>query len=195
LLLGITGAQATGRPHPWTVFKDLITIQIKPQIFFVTVIYVMVLVAWVIGVNTTVSQFTTPPPYSFSGTAAACSWLAPLIGAIIGECWGHWFNDFLCNQYVKRHNGIYVLENRLWGAWPPTFIGFIGLILYGQALQLSLHWSALLIAWGMVAFSLVASTAAISAYCLDCFPNHASLVAAIINMWRYVYDSGDSPQN
>jgi hypothetical protein len=30
----------------------------------------------------------------------------------------------------------------------------------------------------------VSATTAVSAYCLDCFPNHASLIAAIVNMWR-----------
>jgi hypothetical protein len=65
-LTGIAGAKVKGRPNMLTVFKDIITIQIKPQIFFLTVIYVMVLVAWVIGVNVTISLLVTPPPYAWS---------------------------------------------------------------------------------------------------------------------------------
>lgn len=114
-IVGITGAKATGRPGMMTVFKDILKIQIKPQIFFLTVIYVMVLVAWVIGVNVTVSQLVTPPPYSFSFSEQALSWLAPMIGAILGEIWGHWFNQWLQNSYIRKHEGTYVLENRLWG--------------------------------------------------------------------------------
>jgi hypothetical protein len=41
-----------------------------------------------------------------------------------------------------------------------------------------------LIAWAFIAFAMVSATTAVSAYCLDSFPNHASLVAAVINMWR-----------
>ena len=67
-----------------------------------------------------------PPPYSFSGAAEACSWLAPLVGAIIGEFWGHWFNDWKANRYIQKHNGLYVLEDRLWGVWAPTLSGFVG---------------------------------------------------------------------
>jgi MFS family permease len=184
LLVGITGHKAQGRPSPWKVTKDLLIIQIKPQIFFITVIYVMVLVAWVIGVNTTVSQLVLPPPYSFSPSALAASWIAPMIGAVIGGLWGDWFNSWLQARYIRTHAGVYVVENRLWGTYAPTIIGFTGLVLYGQTLQHSMHWIGLLIAWSFIAFAMVAATTAVSAYCLDSFPNHAALVAAIVNMWR-----------
>jgi MFS family permease len=184
LLAGFAGYKTRGRPTLIKVVKDLLVIQIKPQIFFITVLYVMVLVAWVIGVNTTISQLVLPPPYSFSPAALATSWLAPIIGAVIGGLWGDWFNAWLQSRYIRTHSGVYVVENRLWGAYAPTLLGFTGLILYGQTLQHSMHWMGLLVAWSFIAFSMVSATTAVSAYCLDSFPNHASLVAAIINMWR-----------
>jgi MFS family permease len=184
LLVGLAGYKAQGRPTLIKVVKDLLIIQIKPQILFITVLYVMVLVAWVIGVNTTISQLVLPPPYSFSPAALATSWLAPIIGAVIGGIWGDWFNNWLQTRYIRTHAGVYVVENRLWGAYAPTLLGFTGLILYGQTLQHSMHWMGLLVAWSFIAFAMVSATTAVSAYCLDSFPNHASLVAAIINMWR-----------
>jgi MFS family permease len=183
-LTGIAGAKVKGRPNMLTVLKDIVVIQIKPQIALLTVIYVMVLVAWVIGVNVTISLLVSPPPWAWGFERQALSWLAPLIGAIIGEFWGHWFNDFLQRSYIRRHNGLYVLENRLWGTYVSTFVGVIGLILYGQAFQHVLHWMVVLVAWAMIAFSMIAGTTAVSAYCLDAFPYHSSLVASIINLWR-----------
>lgn len=184
LMLGLAGIKATGRPSMLTIYKDILKIQLKPQIFFITAIYIMVFIAWIIGINITISQLLVPPPYSFSAAAEAVSWLAPLTGAIIGEFWGHWFNDWLCARYIRSHNGSYNLENRLWGTYFPTLIGFGGLILYGQALQHTLPWIALILAWASQGFAMVAATTAVSAYILDSFPNHASLVASIINFWR-----------
>ena len=103
---------------------------------------------------------------------------------MIGELWGHWYNQYLQNSYIRRHDGKYVLENRLWGVWPATIVGIIGYIVYGQAIEKVLHESAVLISWAMIAFSMIAGTTAVSAYCLDSFPKHSSLVAAIINLWR-----------
>ena len=144
----------------------------------------MVFLTWIIGVNTTISQIVLPPPYSFSTTAEAASWIAPMVGAVIGELWGDWFNDWLFRRYIRRHNGLYTIENRLWGTYAPTLMCFIGLILYGEAIQNTLHWMVLLLAWAFMAFSMIAAMTAVSAYCLDSFPNHASLVACIINFWR-----------
>ncbi|KAI7053395.1 hypothetical protein KC339_g18693, partial [Hortaea werneckii] len=185
LLTGITGVMSKeGRPEVWSVLKDILNIQLKPQIFFITVVYVMAMIAWVIGVNNTVSQLLLPPPYRFSGAAFACSWLAPIVGAVFGQLWGYWFNKWLFNRYLRRHNGKHNPANRLWGTYAPTAIGLVGLILYGQAFQHSLHWILIEIGWACLAFMMVAATTAVSAYCLDCFPEQASLVASIINMWR-----------
>ena len=107
-----------------------------------------------------------------------------MIGAGLGELWGHWFNDFLLARHLRAHKGSYTVENRLWGVYTPAVVAFVGLILYGQALQHTLHWMALLVAWACVAFGMIAATTAVSAYCLDSFPNHSSLVASIINFWR-----------
>jgi hypothetical protein len=184
LLLGLAGTKVKTRPSLMTVTKDLLIIQIKPQIFFLTVIYVLMLVCWVIGIVSTWSQLVLPPPYLFSPSKFALSYLAPMIGAFVGEIWGHFFNDLICNRYIKKHNGQWVPEERLWGTYAPTLVGFTGLILIGQTLQHSLPWIALLLGFAFLVFAMIAATTAVSAYCLDSFPHHASLVAAIINMWR-----------
>lgn len=184
LLVGVTGYQAMGRPKVWSVCRHIVEIQFRPHVFFISVIFVTLLFAWVVGVTTTITEILVPPPYSFSEDAIALSFLAPLIGAVLGELVGHWFNDWLCARYISRHGGLYVLENRLWGAYAPTIIAFGSLILYGQALKYALHWSAPLVAWGGLTFSLIAGSTVVAAYTLDSFPKHASLVAGIINMWR-----------
>jgi hypothetical protein len=110
--------------------------------------------------------------------------LAPIVGAIVGEVWGHFFNDFLCNLYIKTHGGKYNPENRLWGVWIPCAFGIAAMVLYGQTLQKELPVIGLAAAWALMVFAQVASTTAISAYLLDIFPHHANLASSWLNFWR-----------
>jgi len=141
---------------------------------------------WTIGIVSTITQFVKPPPYLFSNTAAALLFLAPMIGTVCAEFWGHWFNDFLCNRYIRTHDGKYKPENRLWGVYPAWIIGIAGLILFGETLQHHRSWVGIAFGWGMNCFSTLGTTVAISAYILDVFPQHAALASAWINAFRTV---------
>jgi hypothetical protein len=141
---------------------------------------------WTIGIVSTITQFIKPPPYLFSDTAASLIFLAPMIGTVCAEFWGHWFNDFLANRYIKTHGGKYKPENRLWGVYPAWIIGIAGLVLFGETLQHQLSWVGIAFGWGMNCFSTLGTTVAISAYILDVFPQHAALASAWINAFRTV---------
>jgi MFS family permease len=141
---------------------------------------------WTIGIVSTSTQFVKPPPYLFSDTAVALLYFAPMIGTVLAELWGHWFNDFLCKTYIRTHGGRYKPENRLWGVYPAWIIGIAGLVLFGQALQHKLPWIAVAIGWAMNCFSTLGTTTAVSAYLLDVLPRHAALASAWINAFRTV---------
>lgn len=141
---------------------------------------------WTIGIVSTISQFVKPPPYLFSDTATALIFLAPMAGTILAEFWGHWFNDFVANRYIKSHNGKFKPEIRLVGVFIPWIIGIGGLVLFGQTLQHSLPWVALAFGWGMNCFSTLGSATAVSAYFLDVMPQHAALSSAWLNAFRTV---------
>jgi hypothetical protein len=141
---------------------------------------------WTIGIVSTITQFVKPPPYLFSDTAVALLYFAPMIGTVLAELWGHWFNDFLCNRYIRNHGGRFKPETRLWAVYPAWVIGIAGLVLFGQALHHDLPWIAVAFGWGMNCFSTLGTTAAVSAYLLDVLPHHAALAAAWINAFRTV---------
>ena len=152
--------------------------------FTIAAPYYMLTFMWSIGLVNTITQFETPAPYSFSSTAIALFYFAPIIGSVVGDLWGHFFNDFLSNRYIRKHDGLYEPEARLWAIWPATFFAAGSLVLIGQVLQHGLSWVGLAFGWGMFSMAVLAATVAISAYVLDCFPHHAAQAASIVNFWR-----------
>ena len=187
LLLGIEGARnCAGRPRVWTVFVHQASLLLRPYLFLPTALFVMPITMWTIGMVSTISQFVMPPPiaggYGFSYVALAMIYWAPMIGTIIAELWGHWFNDFLARRYMER----YSFESRLTATYPAAIIGVFGLVLFGQTLDKHLSWLGLAFGWGMLCFCTLANMTVISAYVLDCFPDHAALASAWINFWRVI---------
>ncbi|KAF2397897.1 MFS general substrate transporter [Trichodelitschia bisporula] len=189
LLTGIAGLRATGRPTVGTVFKDLAAMAWLPNIV-VPAIWLFIVFIWAIGITTSVTQFVKPPPYLFTDTAVCLLFLAPFIGIVLGEIWGHFFNDWLCNTYLAKHKGIHSPENRLWAVWPLAIIGPCGLILYGQTLEHSLSWVGIAFGWGMGTFVMLASTTIVSAYVLDIYPGHAALTSSWLNFWKVLVAGG-----
>ncbi|KAK0726124.1 major facilitator superfamily domain-containing protein [Lasiosphaeris hirsuta] len=187
LLVGIEGFRTrAGRPTVWTVFKDQLILLARPYVFLPTALFVMPITMWTIGVVSTISQFVLPPPdhggYGFSLVALAMLYWAPMVGTLVAEAWGHWFNDFLARRYMARFS----FESRLSAVYPAVLIGAAGLVLFGQTLDKHLSWLGLAFGWAMLCFCTLANMTAISAYLLDCLPDHAALTGAWLNFWRVI---------
>lgn len=126
------------------------------------------------------------PPYYFTSQNTAFLIIASLMGTIIANLWGRWFNDFLCTSYIRSHDGRFKPEWRLWGIYPAVTISCVGLILVGQAWQQGLQWGAIAIGWGCVAFGSLASTVILAVYLLDVMPFHAASSSAWLVVFRSI---------
>lgn len=187
LLLGLEGFRnCAGRPKLWTVFVHQCQLFARPYLFLPTALFVCQVTMFTIGIVSTIAIFVQPPPaaggYGFGLVQLSMLYFAPMIGTLVAEIWGHWFNDFL----QARHMARYGPECRLTAVYPAVLVGACGLVLFGQTLEHHLSWVGLAFGWGMLCFSTLASMTSISAYVLDCFPLHSSLAAAWINAWRVV---------
>jgi hypothetical protein len=143
---------------------------------------------WAVGINQTSSiLFATPVVaggYGFSQNAVGFLFFAPIVGVVLGEMFGHYFNDFVAARYIAKHSGRFVPEARLWPIYVSAIFLIPGLIIIGQALGHHLHWSAIVMGWGMYVFGSMVSSVAITTYALDSYPTASGEVSALINLSR-----------
>ena len=143
---------------------------------------------WSVGINITSSiLFATPKAvggYGFNAKALGFLYLTPIVGVSLGELFGHFFNDFLANRYIRTHHGIFKPEARLWTNYIAAFFMIPGLIIVGQALEKHLHYSAIVMGWGMYVFGVMLASVAITAYALDAYPARSGEVSCFLNFAR-----------
>ncbi len=160
---------------------------LKPVIPLCMLFYLMIFM-WSVGINITSSILLQTPivdgGYGFSSIASGYMYFTPFVSVIIGEAFGHYFNDYLTARYVKRHNGLFVPESRLWTNYIGAIFMVPGLVLVGQTLQHHLHWVGIVFGWGMFQFGVMIVSVATIAYVLDCYPTASGEVSALINFAR-----------
>ena len=122
--------------------------------------------------------------YGFSATTLGYIYFTPVAGIVIGELFGHWFNDFIAARYIRRHHGVFVPEARLWTPYIGASLMIPGLVLVGQTLQSRLLWVGLVFGWALVQVGIMLISVAIVTYVLDCYPNASGEVSALINLGR-----------
>ncbi|GAB7348120.1 hypothetical protein MBLNU459_g6138t1 [Dothideomycetes sp. NU459] len=165
------------------------SVLIKP-IIVPTLFYYALSFMWAVGINITSSILLATPRaaggYGFGSDAIGYLYFTPVVAVLLGELFGHFFNDYLANRYVRRHGGVFNPEARLWTNYIAAFFMIPGLILVGQALEHHLTYGAIVMGWGMYVFGVMCASVAITAYALDSYPSAAGEVSAFLNFARTV---------
>jgi hypothetical protein len=90
---------------------------------------------WAVSINTTSSiRLETPKiagSYGFGPKAVGLIYLNSVVAVTLGELFGHFFNDFMTNRYIRKHDGIFRLEARLSTKYIVTFFMISGLVIVG----------------------------------------------------------------
>ncbi|KAL1894173.1 hypothetical protein Sste5346_005959 [Sporothrix stenoceras] len=143
------------KPRPNRFFH-----RVKQQLFFLT--WPVVFYAgfsygsyliWFTVMNATASLILGAAPYNFSAAMVGVSYVAPLIGTIVGAAFTGRFSDWLTIRLARRNGGVMEPEQRLWLFGVTTIIIPVSLILWGVGAAHEVHWFGLVWAMGMLSFA------------------------------------------
>lgn len=119
--------------------------------------------------NATTSSILSVAPYNFSSGLVGTTYLAPVIGGVLGAFWSGIVADKIALRLARANNGIREPEQRLWPlALTGIFFG-AGIILWGVGAAHGIHWFGLVVANGMVGFGVVSGGSIAMSYDVDCF--------------------------
>lgn len=143
---------------------------------------------WAVGINITSTILLETPieagGYGFGPRAVGYLYFTPLVAVFLGETFGHFFNDWIANRYVRKHEGIFKPEARLVTNYIAAAFMIPGLIIVGQTLEKHLSYAGIIMGWGMYVFGVMLATVAITAYALDSYGNASSEVSGLLNFAR-----------
>lgn len=170
-------------------YGRLAAVIVKPVVIPVMIFFCATFM-WSIGINITTSILIGSPAseggYGFSLEATSYLYFTPIVALILGEAFGHWFNDFIANRYIKTHHGFFYPEVRLWPNYLATAFMVPGLVLAGQALAYKWNYGVIIIGWGMYIFGIMICSVCTTSYILDCYPNAAGEVMGYMNFARTI---------
>jgi MFS family permease len=185
-LIGYYGFVEPRRPF-LASHARLLAVIVKP-IIFPLMIFFMMTYMWAIGINITSSILIGSPVdvggYGLSLKSTSFLYFTPVVALIIGEWFGHWFNDFLATRYVKRHQGLFIPETRLWPNYLAVALMIPGLVICGEALENKWNVGTIVIGWGLYMVGVIISSVCTTSYTLDCYPNAAGEVMVFMTLAR-----------
>ncbi|KAI9830059.1 MAG: hypothetical protein M1819_005889 [Sarea resinae] len=168
-------------------YSRLFEVFLKPLIPMAVLVYGATFM-WSIGINQTSSLLLETPVavggYGMGPKGIGYIYFTPIVAVILGEAFGHYFNDYVVRFYSSRHRGTFVPEVRLWTTYGGVIFMIPGLVLVGETLQKHLPWVGIVFGWGMFQFGAMLVSVAMVAYVLDCYPTASGEVSAFVNFGR-----------
>ncbi|GAA5965638.1 hypothetical protein JCM21900_003044 [Sporobolomyces salmonicolor] len=187
-LTGVTAFRE--RKYKAKVFPSimrLVEVYTKPTVIIVFFVYALSFM-WAVGINVTSSIIFAVPKeaggYGYDLRTISFLYFTPLVALILGEIFGHFVNDAVANWYIRRHNGLFKPECRLYIYFVAAFLMIPGLNIVGQGLQHQLNVASIIIGWGCYVVGVMIASVAVTAYVLDCLPTASGEVSSAVNLAR-----------
>ncbi|KAI0698164.1 MFS general substrate transporter [Cytidiella melzeri] len=187
-LFGVTGARMAKFRPSWADVS-LIWVQLtwRPHVFGILFFEAM-LFGFSVGINGTNNIILKTPKqdggYGFGQFAVAGCYGTPVVAVAIGELLGRYMNDSIMNLSIRRNNGVFKSESRLWSCYVAVTLYVVGMVLMGAAFQNHLTIAAFIIGWGLAEIATMVNTVAVLAYLNDSFPRLQGETSALLNLAR-----------
>jgi MFS family permease len=138
--------------------------------------------AWYSVYNATGSEILSSAPYNFSSSAVGLSYIAPLIGALIGGALSGPIADKCTLLLARRNRGVREPEQRLWGLIVYNLLMPGGLILWGVGAFHEIHWIGLMFSAAITGICNVLGGSYALSYLVDSYKDLSgeALVTAIL---------------
>jgi len=109
--------------------------------------------------------------------------LGMILGTVIAEgtCSGT-LSDTLVRRFSAGVAERRRPEARLWLLIPAVLTTVLGLVLFGISQQYAWHWAAAQVATAVFAFGIQAGNTVVSAYVVDCYPDHVMSIVAFYSV-------------
>ncbi|KAF8872729.1 MFS general substrate transporter [Infundibulicybe gibba] len=186
-LIGINGVRMIRNRPSWTeVALAPLDVAWRPHMLGILIFEAMVF-GFGIGINTTNTIFLqSPRPLGFALSTFTVSgiYATPVVAVLLGELVGRYLNDWVMNVSVKRNQGVFEAEARLWTCYIGVPLFVTGFVILGAALQNHLSIGVVIVGWGIAQIAVVVNTVAVYAYCNDCFPRQQGEISALLNLVR-----------
>jgi len=92
-------------------------------------------------------------------------------------------NDWVMKREIRRNNGVFEAEARLWTCYIGVLLYVVGFVVLGASLQ-NHNIAAVIIGWGIAQVAILVTTVAVYAYCNDCFPRQQGEISGLLNLVR-----------
>jgi len=109
------------------------------------------------------------PPYNFTPSQVGLTYVANLIGNVVGCYSCGYLNDVLSKYSARRNKGVFEPEMRLPLVVIPAFAGVAGLLMYGIGIAKGVHWIVPVIGDGLVGVSLTGFPSFAQPYVMDSY--------------------------
>ncbi|PPQ93752.1 hypothetical protein CVT25_008132 [Psilocybe cyanescens] len=208
-VVGITGIRAARADPPWSeICFAIIKIAWRPHLLLILFFEAFVF-GFSIGINVhnqssayeineeylltmpaiqvTITVFLQNPPpfgFGFSQTTVSAIYATPVVAVVIGELIGRYLNDWFMRREIKRNNGVFEAETRLWTVYIGVFFYICGFVILGAALQDHLSKPAIIIGWGIAQAAALVTTVATHIALTASLANTQGEISGLLNLAR-----------